>query len=451
MNESEAVEYLTNLKSGSICPGLDRVEELLKRLGNPQDELKYIHIAGTNGKGSTLAFVSEILKEAGFRTGRFSSPAIFTYRETIQINDKSISVSFLVKLVEQIKVEIDKMVSEGLDSPSAFEAQTALALLYFKEKKCDYVVMECGMGGLMDSTNIISSPEVAVLASISYDHMAFLGDSLEKIASQKAGIIKPGCIVVSAKQHDEAERIIIAKAKECDCKLRIVDETMLKDIDKPGIRKLRNERIMQRISYKGYKKIEVSLLGKYQKKNAALALEVVEALKERGVKISDEAVYSGFSKVVWPGRFQIVNDKPLIVLDGAHNEEAAIRLAETLDFYFTNTRIVYIMGMLKDKEYEKVCEITAPKADCIFTVSTPNNPRALGATELAETVRRYKQNVTSADSLEEALEMASLVAEKDGVIVVFGSLSFLGKMTELIKNGSGKDKECCKTSIRRNR
>ena len=437
MKESEAIEYMLSLQGGSIKPGLDRIEKLLDLLGNPQEDLKFIHIAGTNGKGSTLAFISEILSESGYRVGRYISPAISSYREKIQVNGKSISTAKLIDGAEIIKTNIVQMVNDGLESPSSFEAETALALWYYKEKKCDYVVIETGMGGLLDATNVIPTPLVCVLASISYDHMGFLGDTLEAIARQKAGIIKPGCAVVSAVQLSDAEKVITETARINNCSLNYVNLDKLVDkseADYSSIKKL------QQFTYKEYKRLSVSMLGKYQLQNAALAIEAIDALKAKGIKVSDDAIRSGLKKATQPGRFQVVSDKPLIILDGAHNEGAAIRLAETIDFYFTNKRIIYIMGVLKDKEYEKVSALTADRAECIFTITPPGNPRALGALELAQTVSKYNKKVTSSDSVEEALEMARLIAGDDGVIIAFGSLSYLGKMLELVKNGSGKNK-----------
>ena len=434
MKASEAMEYIVRLQGSGIRPGLERIGLLLERMGNPQDSLKYIHIAGTNGKGSTLAFISEILREQGYRVGRYISPTIVDYKERFQINSKKISEAMFLKGVEFLKETIDRMEAAGEDIPSAFEAETALAIWFFKEKKCDYVVLEVGMGGLLDATNIIPAPLVCVLASISYDHIGFLGDTLGEIAEQKAGIIKPGSQVVSQSQHAEVTDVISRTAQEKGCTLRYVDESHIKSERSAGFKDggLNKDRIKQIFSYKGYKKLKLSLLGKYQLKNAALAIEAVEALRTAGVRITDEAVRNGLENTVWPVRFQVVADRPCIILDGAHNEEAAKRLAESIDFYFTNSRIIYIMGMLKDKDYERVAELTAEKAECIFTITPQNNPRALSALTLAETVKNYNPKVTASDSLEEALEMARLMAGRDGVIIVFGSLSYLGRMLELV-------------------
>ena len=426
----EAIEYITSLKGGKITPGLERIASLLEALGNPQTAVRMIHVAGTNGKGSTLSFIAEILKSAGYRVGKYTSPAVLEYRERFAVGDRKISEKDLTEGVALIREKISLMEKENKELPSAFEAETALAFWYFKEKKCDFAVIETGMGGLLDATNVIESPELSVIASVSFDHMSFLGDTLEKIAYQKAGIIKEGCPVVSALQHPEAAGVIEKAAAQKESELTVVKEDMIED-------KSSAHSFTQTFNYGGYKRLKLSVTGKYQLKNAALAIEAVKALRKRGFTIKDSAVYEGLEKMQIFARFQVISQKPCAILDGAHNEEAAVRLAESIDRYFSGRRIIYIMGMLGDKEVEKVCMHTAGKAECIFTV-TPHNPRAMSAIELAQTAGRFNQNVTAADSLQEACELALLMAGKDGVIIIFGSLSFLGEISKVI---AGKNKK----------
>ena len=226
---SEAIEYLTSLKGGKITPGLERISSLLELMGNPQKNVRMIHIAGTNGKGSTLTFISEILKASGYRVGRYTSPAVFDYRERFRVGERNISESDLIRGVDLIKEKISLLQNEKKELPSAFEAETALAFWFFNEKKCDFAVIETGMGGLLDATNVIDKPALSVIASVSYDHMAFLGDTLEKIAAQKAGIIKKGCPVVSALQHKEAADVVRKAAEEKGCELTIVSEDLIND------------------------------------------------------------------------------------------------------------------------------------------------------------------------------------------------------------------------------
>lgn len=430
MNEREAYEFIDSLGGLGIVPGLDGIRELCARLGNPQEGLKFVHIAGTNGKGSVSAFIAAALRAAGYRVGRYISPVIYEYREKIQVNDRYITKKALCQGMERIKEACGGMVAAGLRHPTAFEIETALAFLYFQEKECDIVVLETGMGGLTDATNIIENTLVAVLASISMDHMKFLGDSLEKIAVQKAGIIKKGCHVASLRQEPAAMRVIEERASEEGCGLTVADPA------KAGHVRYGLER--QRFDYGGYKNMEISLAGRYQIDNAVLALEALEALAKKGFPVREDRLRKGFLEARWPGRFTVIARRPYFVADGAHNEDAAKRLAESLQFYFAKKRIVYIMGMFRDKEYEKVIALTQGLASQIITVAAPGNPRALSSYELAQAVLKYHPDVTAADSLEEAVETAYLMAERDDVIVAFGSLAFLGRLMDIVASRNPK-------------
>lgn len=430
MNYTEAMEYIELLNKSGIVPGLGRVRELCRRLGNPQEELSIIHIAGTNGKGSTLAFLSTILKAAGYKVGRYISPTIFEYRERIQVNEKMISQKAFCEGVELIKEIAEQMEAEGIGRPSSFEAETALAFWYFREKKCQLVVLETGLGGLEDATNIITKPLVSVLASISMDHMNFLGDSLEKIAGQKAGIIKEKCPVVALSGKPEVMKVIEKQASAMGSSLYIADPSLAV--------KVSHKIPYQTFDYEGFKRLKISLLGSYQIDNAILALKTIEVLNEQGFKVSEEKIRQGLEETIWPGRFMLLDKKPFIFADGAHNQDAAIRLMETVEYYFTNKRIIYIMGMLRDKEYEKVVDITCRRADLIFTVQTPGNPRSLSAYDLAKSVSQVNSRVTSMDSVSEALEAAKMVAGPEDVILAFGSLSFLGEFITCATKSSKK-------------
>jgi len=424
MNYNEALEYIESTKAYGIVPGLDSIKELCKRLGNPQDKLKFVHIAGTNGKGSTLSFLSNILRCAGYRVGRYSSPSVFDYRERIQIGRRSITKTALCEGMELIKGICAEMTTAGLHHPTPFEIETALAFWYFEKMECDIVVLETGMGGLEDATNLITTTQVAVLASISMDHMQYLGKSLEQIAMQKAGIIKKGCTVVSLQQKPEAMAVVGKVAAEKGVSLIVADSTEAKHI-RYGVEK-------QRFDYGEWKKLEISLAGKFQIDNAVLAVEVIKALLEKGFAVSETAMRKGLREATWPGRFQVIAKKPLFVVDGAHNEDAAQKLAESIEFYFTNKRIIYIMGILKDKDYDRVIALTEKYADQIITVTPPENPRAMHAYELAQEIARVHPNVTAVDSLEEAVEMSYLLAGKEDVIISFGSLSYLGRLMDIV-------------------
>lgn len=432
MTEKETFEYIESLQSLGSHLGLLSIIELCKRLGNPQDELRFIHVAGTNGKGSVIAMVSQTLAGCGYKTGRYISPTITDYRERFAINGRMITKKDLCSYVERLKEVCDQMVLDGLQHPTPFEFETALAFLYFKESACDVVVLETGMGGLTDATNIITTTLISVICSISRDHMQFLGNSLQEIAEVKAGIIKPKSSVVVYPQKEEVMPVIQNKAKEAGANLILVDaeKAKLLRVSRNGIR----------LQYKHHKNVLLSLGGLYQLYNAATALEILDCLKEQyGFSISEDKMLKAFSDIKWPARFEKVSTNPSVYLDGAHNEDGARQLAETIAFYkelpsFTNKKIIYIMGVLKDKEYEKVIKETYALADMIITIKTPNNIRALDAYELAKVVSEYHPNVTACDSIEEAYEMANLFGKKDAVIIAFGSLSYLGELRTIIQN-----------------
>ena len=425
MNYQEVMDYVEYLQSYGSVPGLTNIVNLCEKLGNPQEALSFVHIAGTNGKGSVLSFVSSVLKEAGYRTGRYISPTIFEYRERIQLNSRMITKTDLCRLMTQVKEACDALVREGNPHPTPFEVETALAFLYFKEKNCDIVVLETGMGGRNDATNLIQNTKVAVLASISLDHMGILGNTVEKIAMEKSGIIKPGCRVVSAVQCEEAEKVIENTCYENDVPLTWAKPELAKNI-KSTLEK-------QRFSYGEYKNLEISLTGRYQIGNAVLALEVLAALAQEGYPVSEKALRKGLLQAVWPGRFQVLCKKPVFIADGAHNREGAKRLAESIQFYFTNRQIIYIMGMLRDKEQEEVIKATCPYATQILTVPT-KGARGTSSYELAVEVQRYHANVTALDSVEEAVELSFLMADKETVIIAFGSLSYLGRLITVVEN-----------------
>lgn len=432
MNYRQTMEYLEQLNGYGIVPGLENIENLCEKLGNPQDKLSIIHIAGTNGKGSVLAYLSTILQCAGYKCGRYLSPVIFEYREKFQINQRKISQNKLVSYVERVREACEELAAEGKNHPTQFEFETALCFLYFLEEQCDVVVLECGMGGRLDATNIIKKPLLTVLASVSMDHMKFLGNTLPEIAGEKTGIFKPGCPVVTMPQEKEVMEVVARRAKQLGCPLIVTEAEKLENI--------RYGMETQKFNYKRHKNLAISLAGKHQIVNAAAAVEAIEVLNQigkAGIQILDSALERGLLTAKWQGRFEVIAKKPLFVADGAHNEDAARKLADSIRFYFTNRRVIYIMGVLKDKEYEKMIAETYAYAEQIITITAPDNPRALPALELAQAVREYHPNVTAADSLEEAVEMAYLLAEKEDVIISFGSLSYQGRLMEIVEKRKG--------------
>ena len=410
-------------KYGSVL-GLESMKELLHRLGDPQNELKFIHISGTNGKGSVLAYLSTILSGAGYRTGRYISPTLFSYRERIQVDGEYIEKESLACHVTAIAAAAEDMQKAGLPSPTVFEIETALAFLYFKEKRCDIVTLEVGCGGLLDATNVITTTLMEVIASISMDHTDLLGDTLAKIAAQKAGIIKPDTMVVSAQQKSEAAQVIEDTCKEQHCTLQMVDESKISNVHYGAEG--------QTFSYKEWENVAISLAGSYQIKNAALALEGVEALRKLGYALSDQQVREGLLHTAWRGRFTTLRRDPTVIIDGAHNPAAALELKESLERYFPGKTLYFVMGMFKDKDYAQVIDLTAPLARHIITVETPGNPRAMPARELAEAVGKVNPSVEWADSVAHGVEKALAMAGKEDAVIVFGSLSFLGEAADAV-------------------
>ena len=455
MNYSEAREYLKNVnKLGSIL-GLNTIKELLKRLGNPQNELKVVHIAGTNGKGSIMNFVQNILMESGYKVGRYCSPAVFNEREIIRINDEYISEEQSADLLTRIKEKCDSMYSEGLPHPTSFEIETAEALMFFKEQNCDIALIECGMGGETDATNVFEKVLCSVIATISLDHTQFLGSTIEEITKVKSGIIKENCPVVMSKQTGEAESVIKKVCKQNNSKLIIPTEQDFENVEIDGL--------TTKVTYKASNNKEYILnlqaLGTYQIKNAKTAVEVAlvldKALTEK-TDICDESdknnstgmenninnsgntieknIKKGIEKTVWPGRMEVISKEPLIIIDGAHNPGAVLELRKTLDLYFTNKRITFIMGVLSDKDFSKEAEIIADRAERIITI-TPNNSRGLDGHKLAETLVKYNHNVQVADSLKQAAEESiyTIKENRADMILAFGSLSYLGELKQVVR------------------
>lgn len=434
MKYQKAMDYIDSCAGFGIVPGLDSIRELLRRLGDPQKKLKFIHIAGTNGKGSTLAFISTALTENGYKVGRYVSPTIFEYRERFQIQGKAVSKAEVGRLMETVAIHADAMEKDNFPHPTSFEIETTMAFILFAEKNCDFVVIETGMGGTLDATNVIENTLISVITGISRDHMGFLGESIEEIASHKAGIIKNNAVVISASQDENVKTVLKNTAHEKQAAGIIFLE--------PGeIRQEKFDLHKTTFSYKEMKKIEISLLGTYQTKNAALALLVLDSLQKMGYKLKEDKIRSAFKKTVWPARFQIIDKKPLFLVDGAHNAAAAKELRKSIQFYFTNRRIVYIIGVFRDKEYVQVVENTCDLAEHIITVAKKGNSRALPGLELAQEVAKVNSMVTVADSVEEAVELAYLLSDKDTVIVAFGSLAYLGDCIYAVENRKemGKD------------
>lgn len=427
MTINEIKEYLADISQAGIVLGLDTIKELLKRLGSPENQLKCIHVAGTNGKGSTIAYISSILKEADYKTGVYTSPCVFSEYEKYCISGVNISEAEYEALMSEVICKCQEMKGEGFNHPTIFEIETAAAFYYFAKENCDYVVLETGMGGREDATNVISNTEVSVLTSIAMDHMKFLGDTIEEIAYQKGGIIKKNSKAVLYNQNENVNKVISDICNEKNSKLILCDVEM-------AVNSAFFDNNSQKLvfSYKQFENLETRMLGLYQAANASVAIEAVLALRANGAEISDNAIREGIKNASLCGRFEKICDKPVIFIDGAHNPDAALKLSQTVKMYFTNRRLLYIMGVLADKDFDRVAELTIPMADKVFTV-TPDNSRALEASKLAACVSKYCDCVEVKKSINEAVCDAIAWAKDDGVIIAFGSLSYIGTVKEIVK------------------
>lgn len=431
MNYSEARKFVEETtKYGSIL-GLEAIKTLLDELGNPQDKVKIVHVAGTNGKGSVFTFVQNVLLKAGYHVGRYASPAVFEYREIIQFDGKNITEEEFAKYMANVKSACDRMVSQGKHHPTSFEVETALAYLYFSNKPCDIVLIETGMGGETDATNVEKEALCSVITSISLDHMQFLGNTVEDIAKVKAGIIKENSDVVVANQDESIINVIKSKAEIKNSNVVVANEPY-------------NIKIDGYITSFDYVtandtklSIKISMMGAYQLINACTAIETLEILRSKGYDITDENIIEGMKNAKWPGRMEVVKEQPLIVIDGAHNPGAAVKLKESIEMYFTNKRIAFIMGVLADKDYSKEIKIVALLAKKIFTI-TPDNKRALNGEALALAVADSNKNVTFEPTLEEAVKEAENLYKNNEIdmILAFGSLSYLGDLKNIINDAN---------------
>ncbi|MBR1865824.1 MAG: bifunctional folylpolyglutamate synthase/dihydrofolate synthase [Lachnospiraceae bacterium] len=418
MNYEEALAYMNKVQKRGSVLGLDSVKLLLERLDNPQDKRKVIHVAGTNGKGSICTFLEAMYRAEGKKVGRYISPTLHGYLERFQIDGCDMEEDTFADLLSQVLPVIRQMEQEGHALPTAFEIETAVAFLYFLEEHVDLVLLETGMGGRQDATNVVSQPLCTVFASIGMDHMQFLGDTPEQIAWEKAGIIKESCPAVS---YPNAPEVIAVLEEEAGS-----HNTNLKVIQKEDIHILSQTLSGTHFSYRGIS-YQIRMLGEYQVYNAATAIET-KLLLDGHVR------EDSLMEAVWEGRFEILSRHPLLIRDGAHNVDGVIALKESLQNYFTNAQFFFIIGVLRDKEYDTMMQILCPMAEQVFTI-TPQNERGLSGAVLREAVLPYCQAVRDCSSVEEALERAGQEAARCGqegkraVIVAWGSLSYLSQVT----------------------
>ena len=426
MTTQQAIEALHALpRMGQGAPGLARMQNLCDHLGNPEKELQCIHIAGTNGKGSLAAMTSSILTAAGYKTGLTISPYVVDFRERFQIDGEMIPPRTLANLTEKVLDAIDAIEAEGGEKPVEFEAVTALAFLWFAREKCDLVVLETGLGGRCDATNVVPHKLVAAITKIGYDHMEVLGDTLDKIAAEKAGIIKEGTVVVNyPDQPAEAMGPILTAAAEA--------HTSIITPDKDDLTLLRGKRLENRIDYGGYR-AALGLPGTHQANHAAMAVEIALALwREFGYDISDDAILQGLADARMPARIEVLRRHPLLLLDGCHNPDGAKMLAATLTRADFEENLVGVLGVLADKDYKDMLSDLAPCFAKIHTV-TPNCPRALSAEELQKEAR-FHTDAEAADSVADAIRKAVDYADENNLagVVVCGSLYLAAEARPLL-------------------
>ena len=412
----EALAYIDGTSWLGSKPGLERVCALLDKLGNPQKALRCIHIAGTNGKGSCAAMCASVLTAAGWRTGLFTSPYLFRFNERMQIDGEEIPDEALARLITRIRPLADAME----DHPTEFELMTAAAMLWYREEACDLVVLEVGLGGRFDATNVIDAPEAAVIMRIGLDHTAVLGDTPEQIAAEKAGIIKPGCEVFLYQQEERVQAVIRKRCEEQGAALHIADFSQIL----PESDSLEG----QVFQYKG-EAYAIPLLGEHQLRNAAVVIELAQRLRARGWQIDQEALRRGLRTVRWPARFEPVCRAPWVVVDGGHNPQCAEAVCESLLRYFPDSRRILLVGVLADKDYAALFRILDRAADAYVCVS-PKSERALRAEDLAAHLRAYGKPVTACADLRQGVETALAQAGTDAMVCAVGSLYMAGEVRD---------------------
>lgn len=429
MTYEQAVEKIDSLLVFGSKPGLERIAELVRRLGSPDKQLRFVHIAGTNGKGSTCALTAAALTAAGYKTGLFISPYVLEFRERFMIDGEMIPKQILADITEEVWTVSEQMKSEGLII-TEFEFVFAVALVWYAREKCDIVVLETGLGGRFDATNIIEKPLVTAITSISLDHTRVLGDTVEKIALEKCGIIKKdGITVAYGCQPDGVSEVIRQSARAADNQLIIAnaaDASVISSDINGSVFEIPNDGIT----------ISIRLIGEHQVKNAMTAYCIIRALCSRGVEISNDAICKGFASVSFPARLELLSRKPLILLDGAHNPGGAEALAAAIRRYLPEKKLVAVAGMLADKDVGTAIGMLAPLFESIAAVS-PDNPRKMLPAELAEIIRPYCPDVVPFDDLSIAFDHALSVVPEDGAIVVFGSLYLASDMRKIIISRMG--------------
>lgn len=429
MDYQEAIEFIhSTYKFGSKL-GLSNITKLTELLGNPQNSYKIIHIAGTNGKGSTSNIIHDVLMAAGYRTGLFISPYLEEFTERIQINKVHIDKESLARITSLVKEKIEIMLEEGYNHPTEFEVVTAIGFKYFEEQNIDFLVLEVGLGGRFDATNVVSNTLVSVITSISYDHMEYLGDTLEKISFEKAGIIKENSSVVIYPQEDNIVNTITDIAKTRNARCYLTDKNNIAKIDGnlggQWFRYLKNDVF-------DLPEVKISFLGEHQLYNALTALRTLEIIKLSGYNITEESILTGLASVKFAGRFEILHENPVIVIDGGHNIDGIKAFSKAVKENFGDNKITLFFGILKDKNPDDVLEYLIPLCNKVYTL-TPNNPRAMKASDLAALIKgSYDIDVTVIDDYENIINIVKNAGKNDYIAFV-GSLYMIGDVRTILR------------------
>lgn len=409
MTGKEAVDYIHSMIWDRRATGYEHAKELLRRMGNPEKKLKYVHIGGTNGKGSTAAMIASVLQKAGYKTGLYTSPYLFRFNERIQVNGEQIADEELAAVTEYVKTFVDDMEI----CPSEFALVCCIAFEYFARQNCDIVVLEVGMGGANDSTNVIDCPEVAVLTNIGLDHTEYLGNTLEEIAFTKAGILKENGTAIVYPNISSVEDVFKKVCQERHVELVIADFE--------GLVPNQHDLAGQIFDYGNRKNIFLPLLGNHQLCNAAIALSTIDVLIKKGWEISEEAVFQGIKEVKWPGRFEVISNEPLLIVDGGHNPQCIEALAQNIKDYLSDRKVIALTGVLSDKDYKEMYQPIFPYIS-EFVCITPPSPRRLEAAKLAAYIQKAGKKATACTDIKEALKFARKLAGERGAVVCFGSL-----------------------------
>lgn len=431
MNYNEALDYIhSTYKFGSKL-GLDNIRYLLDLLGNPHKSLKVIHVAGTNGKGSTSTFISQILKEEGYKVGLFTSPYLEEFTERVRINGDNIPKDDLAEITEMVKSKVEAMLKDGKSHPTEFEIVTAIAMLYYKLKEVDYVVLEVGLGGRLDSTNVVENPLVSVITPIAFDHTQYLGNTIDKIAYEKAGIIKNNSFVVAHPQQKEAMDTIENICNEMESKLLVapVESIKIEKYDEFGMKfdvDLYGEKLCG---------LEIGLLGKYQANNAVVALMTIKTLREyHNISITESSIRNGLRNAKWPGRLEVLKRNPTLVIDGAHNIHGARALKKSIEEIFSYNRLIGVIGVLGDKDVDGILKEIIPLCSTVI-ITKPNNPRAISLEELREKIEAFDKEVLVYEKISDAVDKSLEISKADDMVVYCGSLYMIGDIrTKINKN-----------------